>query len=89
MLQALYLANHPQARKRIAAPDGQLAKIMQRHAAADQYITEVFLVTVGRPPTANEMKITQSHLQKAASPQAGCEILMWSLLNSNEFLFNR
>jgi hypothetical protein len=89
MLQALYLANHPQARKRISASDGQLARIMQRHAAVDQRITEIFLVTVGRPPTVNEMKITQSHLQKAASPQAGCEILMWSLLNSNEFIFNR
>ncbi len=89
MLQALYLANHPQARKKISASEGQLARILQRHASMDQRITEIFLATVSRPPTPNEMKITQTHVQKAVSPQVGCEILLWSLLNSNDFIFNR
>ena len=89
MLQALYLANHPQARQKVADPQGRVPKIMHRFADEADRITEVFLSTVSRLPTDSELKLTHDYLQKSASPQKGLEGLMWGLLNSNDFLFNR
>jgi hypothetical protein len=89
MLQALYLANHPAARKKLSAPGGQLAKILAAHADDSSRVQTLFLTAVGRLPTANEQMLVGEHLKKAGSSAAGCEMLLWSLLNSNEFLFVR
>jgi hypothetical protein len=85
----LYLANHPEVRKKITDPQGRLAKIVQQSPGDAERITDVFLCTVSRPPTEKEMKLAQEHIQKAGTPQKGLEGLMWSLLNANEFLFNQ
>lgn len=89
MLQALYLANHPTARKKLAAPGGQLSRILKQHASNAERIDVLFMTAVGRSPTVSEIKRIEDHLQKAGSPQMGYEMLLWSLLNSNEFLFVR
>lgn len=89
MLQALYLANHPHARQKLAAPEGQLARIMKQFSSDEERIQEVFLTVVARRPTADEMQLVRDFLKVSPSPQQGFEGLMWSLLNSNEFLFNR
>jgi Protein of unknown function (DUF1553) len=89
MLQALYLANHPYVRQKVADPQGQLAKIVQQVGGEAERVTAVFLATLCRPPTEKELKLTREYLAKAASPEKGLQGLMWSLLNSNEFLFNQ
>jgi hypothetical protein len=89
MLQALYLANHPQVRQKIAQPNGRVAQIVQQFPENAERVTEVFLSTLSRPPTVKEMELAQKHIQQATSPQKGLEGLMWSLLNCNEFLFNQ
>jgi hypothetical protein len=89
MLQALYLANHPELRKKVSDPKGQLAAILKQSADDSERITEVFLSTVSRPPTAAEMKLAHDFLHNAGSAAKGLEGLMWALLNANEFLFNQ
>lgn len=89
MLQALYFANHPQARKKVADPNGRLQGILKKYADESDRVNEVFLVTVSRLPSAGERKLIQEYLRQSPTPQRGFEGVMWSLLNSNEFLFNR
>lgn len=89
MLQALFLANHPRMRLKVADKQGRVARIVQQLPRDEERIQEVFLATVSRLPTEAEMKLSLAYLQQAASPQKGLEGLMWGLLNANEFLFDQ
>ena len=89
MLQVLFLANHPRVREKVADKQGRVARLVQQFSKDEERITEVFLATLCRLPTEAEMKLSQDYLKQAGSPQKGLEGLMWSLLNTNEFLFNQ
>lgn len=89
MLQALFLANHPAMRQKVADKQGRVAAIMQKFTKEEDRLAEVFLATLSRMPNEAELNLGQEYLKKAASPQKGLEGLMWGLLNSNGFLFNQ
>lgn len=89
MLQALYLANHPDVRGKVADPAGRLFKILKDISDDQARITEIFLATLCRQPSEVELRITQQFLADAKSPEQGYQGLMWSLINSNDFLFNQ
>jgi hypothetical protein len=86
VLQVLSLANHPRILEKIAAPEGMLAKIVKEDADEVERLDEVFLTVVSRFPTDEERAACQSHLAQAESPEAGLRAVMWSLLNTKEFL---
>ena len=86
--QALLLANHPDVWKKIQAKDGRLAKLLSEHKDDDRRAEEIFLWTLGRPPTARERKLCVEHVKGNASAQKGFEGVMWSLINSKEFVLN-
>lgn len=89
MLQALFLANHPRMRIKVADDRGRVARILQKLPGTEDRIAEVFLATLSRLPTDAEMKLSRAYLDESASPTKGLQGLMWSLLNSNGFLFNQ
>jgi len=51
-------------------------------------VEEAFLWTLSRMPTAQEKQACLDYLKDRATPQKGVEGLMWSLLNTREFLLN-
>ncbi|MGE3803504.1 MAG: DUF1549 domain-containing protein [Gemmataceae bacterium] len=87
--QCLFLANHPETLKKIAAPAGRVARIVKACTDDEQRVEQIYLWTVCRMPGAAERKLCLAYLQKSPSPQKGLEGLMWTLLNSSEFLLNR
>ncbi|GBD36629.1 hypothetical protein HRbin36_01754 [bacterium HR36] len=88
MLQALFLANHPWLRAKIADKQGLVARLAQASLSDDERIEELFLATLSRLPTPIEMKLSQDYLKQTGSTVKGLEGLLWALLNTNEFLFN-
>ena len=64
-----------------SAPRGTLAD-------ADRVIEEVFLRTVSRPPTAEEVRRAKDDIAAAGDPVDGVRDLLWALLNTREFLVN-
>jgi hypothetical protein len=48
----------------------------------------VFLATLSRLPRDQEKKEALAELALAQNPKEGLEDLLWSLLNTREFLFN-
>jgi len=55
---------------------------------ADDYITQVFLRTVSRPPTATEIEKARADIAAANSPSEGVRELLWAMLNTREFMVN-
>jgi hypothetical protein len=86
IVQMLYLASHPAVREKIAAPQGRPAQVLQQFDNNAQRIDELFLWTVARPPTEAEKQKCLDYLQGSPSPQKGLEGLMWTLMNTREFL---
>ena len=88
LLQSLYLANHPEILKKISDPKGRVAQIVKDHVDVGRRIDETYLWTLSRLPTEAERRLCLEYLKKSAAPQKGVEGLMWSLLNTSEFLLN-
>jgi hypothetical protein len=87
--QALNLINGPTISDAIANPNGRLATVIKTNPTDSQLIEEVFLSTLCRKPTAKEMKNSLAHLKASDSRLEGAQDLMWALINSPAFLFNR
>ncbi len=54
----------------------------------DAVVREVFLRTLSRPPTAGELATASSDVLSHDSPVAGARELLWTMLNTREFLVN-
>jgi hypothetical protein len=93
LLQAIYTQNDKEVLAAIDRKDGWLHEISPQFAKASRdrtqaLITEAFLRTVSRPPTAAEVERCAAHLAEVASGVEGFQELLWALLNSREFLTN-
>lgn len=86
--QALHLINGP-ATEKISSPDGRIAKLIAKNPGERVVIEEIFLATLCRMPTEKEMTTSLANFKQAGNLKEGAEDLMWALLNSPAFLFNR
>jgi hypothetical protein len=85
--QVLHLAYAPEIEDKIAADDGRIAKLVQGKTPAAKIIEELYLAALARFPTDAELKYL-SNLEKVPDQRRALEDLVWTLLNSREFLFN-
>ena len=51
-----------------------------------QRIEELYLATLSRLPDENEKQTCLSHVSAAESPEKGLQAVLWSLLNTREFI---
>jgi hypothetical protein len=86
VMQVLSLANHPRIRQKIADDKGQVARILKSHADNAKRIDEIFLTALCRPPTDAERQACLKYVRASPSETAGLRGVMWSLLNTREFL---
>jgi len=86
--QALHLLNGDFLNKKIEAPTGRIETLFKEKKPIPDMIEELYLVTVARPPRAEELARAQDGIRAAPTPKEGVQDLLWVLLNSREFLFN-
>ena len=85
--QALYLMNSPLIHAMIrAGGNTRLAKILRKHPGDDDAISEVYLLVLSREPSASELKSCREYITEVGHRGEAFEDLMWSLVNSSEFL---
>ena len=87
--QALNLVNGPTISDALVDPDGRLARLMRRNPADAEVADEVYLAGLSRFPTLDEKARAVDYLAKSASKLEGAQDLLWALINSPAFLFNR
>jgi len=86
--QALHLLNGDVVNGKISRADGRVAQLVRSGRPVQEMVEELYLVTVSRPPRPEEKQAALAWIQRAPSLRIGLEDLLWSLLNSREFLFN-
>jgi hypothetical protein len=90
MLQALHLINGNSILRRVADPNGRVAQLVKQHAENDPLIADLYLWSLARRPTTDELVVAQKHFAAyAAERLAAAQDLMWALLNSRDFTLVR
>jgi hypothetical protein len=85
--QVLHLSNSAEVEDKIASDTGRIARLVQAKTPADRAVEEVFLSTLARLPAPEEQRKIQTFVQKKDLRPA-LEDVLWTLVNSPEFLFN-
>lgn len=86
--QALHLMNSEETMERIHSRTGTAARLAAGQLTDDQVIEELYLMTCSRRPTAAELELTRQVFMEAGDRRAAIEDLLWTLLNSREFVFS-
>ncbi len=87
--QTLNMVNGPTIGDAIAHPQGIIAKTIAAGATNEQLITTVYLSTLARKPSAEEIARMTEYFGTIATQKEAAEDLAWALINSPGFLFNR
>ncbi len=88
LAQTLTLINGPTISEAIVHPQGLIAKLVADQADAKKMVEEIYLATVGRFPNDTERNQGEKYLADYGLAE-GAQDLMWALINSPAFLFNR
>ncbi|MCA9016915.1 MAG: DUF1549 domain-containing protein, partial [Planctomycetaceae bacterium] len=67
----------------------KLAQIAKDYPDNKAAVQELYLLTLSREPSKSEMKICLDYIQESNNRAEALEDLMWSLLNSSEFITKR
>ena len=87
--QALHLINGPALNTKILAAGGRLQSLLARNATADDIAEEFYLAALSRPPSEEEKDFWLSQIRESEGARATFEDLIWALLNTRQFVFNR
>jgi hypothetical protein len=85
--QALHMLNGDAVQGKIAR-GGLVKQWIADGRTPEQVIETIFVRSLTRKPTQDEMTKLTAVVGEAESPQAGLEDVFWAVLNSREFLFN-
>ncbi|MDQ6666460.1 MAG: DUF1549 and DUF1553 domain-containing protein [Acidobacteriota bacterium] len=87
--QALNLINGTTISDAIGDPKGRLAKALESGEKDRSLIEEIYLSTLSRAPTPTELDKGITYLRGGDGRAARAQDLLWALVNSKAFLYNR
>jgi hypothetical protein len=87
--QALVLMNSPIINGAISSRSGVLASLLARIPQDDDLTMELYLRTLGREPNAAELAACRELVKEVADRGEAYEDILWSLINSTEFLHRK
>jgi hypothetical protein len=85
--QALQLINGETVNARLRNPNNRLGKLLAKNPSETDLLTELYLATLSRPPTADDVKLHLDYVHKNPDKRKAWEDVHWALMNSKEFLF--
>ncbi|KAA5541844.1 DUF1553 domain-containing protein [Roseiconus nitratireducens] len=89
LTQSLHLLNSEQMQNKLSDDGGRAAALAADPSRTDQQkVEELFQIALSREPADEEMKAMVSYLSRKEDSRKAYEDLIWSLINSKEFLFN-
>lgn len=88
--QALTLMNNPRIAARIRAdvPGTLLNKLLATRSSDEEVIKALYLRVLARKPTAAEIRTNSEYIKQVGNRQEAYEDILWTLLNTTEFVNN-
>ena len=87
--QALHLINGPAINSKISAPGSRLDRLLADNASPSAITEEFYYAALSRPPTDDEREFWLSRVSRSDGARSVYEDLVWALLNTRQFVFNR
>lgn len=87
--QALHLMNSPEIGEKIRSREGVAARLARSPHTPSEIIDTLYLATVSRTPTEDERKVLLELYTTSENRRAATEDVLWTLLNSKEFLYTK
>ncbi len=87
--QALNLINGKTISDAVADPAGRLAKALVAGSSDRALVEDMYLATLSRMPTPSELDKGITYLRTDGQRAARAQDLLWALVNSKAFLYNR
>lgn len=87
--QALHTLNGDIIATKLSSKSGRIATLLASQMTDTEILQELYLVTLSREPSGSEIQTTLEFLSEAASRQEFFEDVLWTLINSKQFLFVR
>jgi hypothetical protein len=87
--QALNLVNGPTISDALVEPEGRIARLLRKNPTDAAIAEEIYLAALSRFPTEPEKTRAVAYLGSSPSKLEGAQDLLWALINSPAFLFNR
>lgn len=89
LAQALHLINGGTVQSALQAADGRVGRLATADPfVPDPVIDEIWIAAFSRPPTDDERAEMATYLASVEDKRAALEDVMWSVVNSKEFIFN-
>ena len=90
LAQALHLLNSQEVQGKLAKTDGRAAQLAKDQRPDAEKVDELFLWAFGRKPSDEQRAVALAHIAKhATAKKAAYENILWALLNTKEFIFNK
>ncbi len=89
LAHAMNLINGPTVAEALIDPEGRVAKLIKTNQDDRVLVEELYLATLSRLPEKNEYAVAVEYIANAESREEGVQDLLWALINSPAFLFNR
>jgi len=87
--QALHLMNSPELQAKLSAHDGNTRRWANSTADAETVLETIYLTALARRPHRSERTLMLDLLNDSAVPrQTAIEDILWTVMNSKEFLYN-
>jgi hypothetical protein len=86
--QALQLMNGDLLNRKLGGEGGRVTRMVARGGPAADAVGELYLAALSRRPRPAELSAALRLIATAPNRKEGLEDLLWTLLNSREFLFN-
>jgi hypothetical protein len=87
--QTLNLVNGPTVADALIHPQGLIARRIREKATDAQLVDDIYVGVLCRKPSADELKNAVAYIAEVGNQQEAAQDLMWALINSSAFLFNR
>jgi hypothetical protein len=90
LAQALHLLNSEEIQGKVSRAGGRADAMVKDPRPDAEKVGELFLWTVGHKPNEKQLQLALEHLQaNEKNKKAAYENILWALINTKEFVFNR
>jgi hypothetical protein len=86
--QVLHLSFSGNIESKVNSGDGRVAKLVKAKATPEQALEDIYLAALARQPTEQERQTSLTYLWGQPDLRRGLEDILWTLLNTREFMFN-
>lgn len=87
LAQALHTLNGDLVTDKISSKAGRVAGLLKAKKPHQEIVADLYLAALNRRPTPEEFEACQKFLDESSSPQEFYEDLLWTLINSKQFLY--